>query len=690
MSVTSASFTRIAVRAIGLVIVLPTVVILYLFKDNLAGKELVLGLLLFLSTLGFYLIWSAVGTIRTIQGRLERISSGEPDEDEPEDEESQLQEMTGIIDSLNRLTVQFQANTGQLEKFIGQFAALSELTDVVARVPDIHELLHLVLAKALPGAQAMRGTVLLVTESRSDLELAASEGWAPPVGRIIERKDSIADRVIRTGQPFLVKDASDTSQLQWNAAPDADLYATSRSFLILPLKTKREVLGVVCLSDKVMGGSFTRHDQQFITVMLGQVGYAIENARLLRQAQDAARDLRKTVHDQEIEIQAAEGRIQEAEKLSSLGRLAGGVAHDFNNLLQAILTYTRLARQATSEDSPAAPDLDQVRRAAERAAQLTRQLLAFGRRQMLQPAYINLNRTISEFTTMIERLLGEHIELEVASSAIPTIHADPSQIEQVLLNLCLNARDAMPDGGKITVDVEGVELSSAFCESRDGLAAGRYVRLEVADTGCGMDQNTLAQVFEPFFTTKAVGKGTGLGLATVYGIIRQHRGYIDVSSKPGQGTRFSVYLPAVDRQADTVVQAIVPITEGEPATILVAEDERVVRELLVRILEGVGHKVIAATDGVEAIAMFDAHRSELSLAVLDAVMPGKTGREVHEHIRANAPEMPVLFSSGYDSDVANDGFIQEQGLTLIQKPFDPDELLARVREALDAALAETG
>lgn len=680
------SMKRIALRAAGLVIVLPAIVVLALFRDNLEGKEVALGLLLVVSGLGFWLVWSMIRAMTDIQSGLSKIARGEADSLNLTEGPTQLREMTEIINALNQLTIDFKENASQLEKFIQQFAALTELTEVTAKVPDIHDLLGLVLQKAVSGANAYRGTVMLMTEDRHSFELVSTQGWSSERTHLAV-EGSLAQRVVETGKPLLVGGDGAASELGIAEVTDAELY-TSNSFLILPLRTKSNVVGVVCLAEKITRGSFTSHDQQFLTVLLGQIGFAIENARLLNQAREAAKDLKRTVADQEVQIQAAQGRILQAEKLSSLGQLAGGVAHDFNNLLQGILAYSKLAQQEMDDGSRCYEDIGQVRKAAERAANLTRQLLAFGRRQVLQPTHINLNEVIHEITKMLRRLVGEHIELEVAAGDdLSTVYADVTQIEQVLMNLCINARDATPDGGRVTISSSNITLDEVFCDSRTDLTPGEYVLLRVTDRGSGMNEETLRQAFEPFFTTKEVGRGTGLGLATVYGIVKQHGGFIDVESRLGEGSTFSIYLPAVDAPAATTEKDPVVETSGGNETILVAEDEDAVRSLIVRILEGAGYQVLVAHDGLSAAVLFEQNSDKISLALLDVVMPKMSGREAMIQIREIRPDVPILFSSGYSSDAVNTGFIHDEDLPLIQKPFDPDDLLIKVRSTLDAELA---
>ena len=366
-----------------------------------------------------------------------------------------------------------------------------------------------------------------------------------------------------------------------------------------------------------------------------------------------------------------EAELLAAQKLESIGRLAGGVAHDFNNLLTAITGYTSLLLERTKGDEGLTHDLGEIHRASERAAQLTRQLLAFGRRQVLQPRAVDLNVVLAETGSLLRRLLGEHVELELRPApGLGTVRVDPGQIEQVIVNLAVNARDAMPDGGRLTITTRELE--------QDGLSV---VELEVTDTGSGMDEETKAQIFEPFFTTRT--DGSGLGLASVYGIVRQSEGEVTVESEPGSGSSFRIRLPRIAEPA--AVEA--PTTASAPGngseTILLVEDEDVVRALARRVLEHRGYTVIACANGAEALEVAARRDQPIDLLLTDVVMPGLRGHEVAERVTASRPDVKVLYMSGY-SDEALLGRAAIDERALIEKPFAVDALADRVRKALDS------
>jgi two-component system cell cycle sensor histidine kinase/response regulator CckA len=377
-----------------------------------------------------------------------------------------------------------------------------------------------------------------------------------------------------------------------------------------------------------------------------------------------------------------EGQLRHAQKMEAVGQLAGGVAHDFNNLLQAIAGYTELSLAELAADSSIRGNLHEVSKAAERAAVLTRQLLTFSRRETLQPAHLDLNDVIADLMKMLGRIIGEHIELTVTPGhELRNVHADRGQVEQILMNLCVNARDAMPDGGRISIETRNEHLGPEYCQAHPSAGEGDYVLLAVSDTGEGIAPEIQERVFEPFFTTKEVGQGTGLGLATVYAIVARHGGLIDLDSGPGRGTTFRVYLPASPAAAEAEAPAAVETVEGGDETILLAEDDEAVRKLAVRILSRGGYRVLVARDGAGAMDLLDRHAGQIDLAILDVVMPKRSGHQIHDEIRRRGLDVPVLFSSGY-SYAAIDGDQIPEGAQLIQKPYGPEELLRATRSIL--------
>ena len=381
-----------------------------------------------------------------------------------------------------------------------------------------------------------------------------------------------------------------------------------------------------------------------------------------------------------------EGQLLQAQKMEAVGHLAGGVAHDFNNLIQVILGYVELMLLEMEPGAPHYKNLGEIKRAGERAALLTRQLLAFSRKQVLQLTSLNVNHVVKELLQMLKRLISEHIELIFLPCKFPeNVRADRSQLEQVLMNLCVNARDAMPTGGQLLIETYNQEADEVFIQENTWARPGRYLCISVSDTGCGMSKETLSKIFDPFFTTKEKHKGTGLGLAMVYGIIRQHQGMVDVYSQVGKGTCFKIFLPAdlPDNEGKSVIQEPA-YDKGGTETILLAEDEEQIRNLACNVLTKAGYRILSATDGRQAQEIYQAHAGEISLLFLDMVMPKLGGAAVYETAKTLNPKIKCLFSSGYSPQGLLDNFIQKEGLHLLQKPYTRHELLKKIRLVLDA------
>ena len=380
-----------------------------------------------------------------------------------------------------------------------------------------------------------------------------------------------------------------------------------------------------------------------------------------------------------------EQQLLQAQKMEAIGRLAGGVAHDFNNLLTIISGYGGLLKDGFMAGKPSVENLDPILRASERAAQLTRQLLAFSRRQVLKLQPVDLNRVVGEVEKMLHRVIGEDIELRtVLGAQMGTIQADSGQIEQVIVNLAVNARDAMPDGGKLTIETANVEWDDASSRQHAGAMAGSYVMLSVCDSGMGMSKETQARIFEPFFTTKEMGKGTGLGLATVYGIVKQSGGNIWVDSEPGQGTVFKVYFPKLNHAAAEPAPTVASPARAGSETILVVEDETAVRTLVCRILERQGYSVLQTGEADEALRLSREHPGRIGLLLTDIVMPHMSGPDLAESVCRIRPEIRVLYTSGYTDNTVVTRGVARGGMAFFEKPFTPDALARRVREVLDA------
>lgn len=394
--------------------------------------------------------------------------------------------------------------------------------------------------------------------------------------------------------------------------------------------------------------------------------------------------IQRLVDERTHELRQKDEQLRQSQKLEAIGLLAGGIAHEFNNLLQAISGYTRYAMEGIPQGEQSYKDLESVLEASDRAASLTRQLLSFSRRQTVDRRHLDANEMVADLTRMLCPLLGEHVKLKMhLGKNVGAVFADSGSFQQVLVNLCLNARDAMPEGGEIIVKTERMNITAAFSEHYADLKPGHYVEVAVSDTGLGMTPEVCEHIFEPFFTTKPVGQGTGLGLPMVYGIVQQHEGAIHVYSEPGYGSTFKIYLPSTDLGTEAF-KGDDSAVEGGRETLLVADDDPQVRDVARRILTKSGYTVMTANDGEAALEAVRKHHGKISLVLLDAVMPKMSGREVYYHVKDEFPGMKVVFCSGYDPETQQSNYIVNEHLQLVEKPYNPECLLRTVRQVLDA------
>ncbi len=386
-----------------------------------------------------------------------------------------------------------------------------------------------------------------------------------------------------------------------------------------------------------------------------------------------------------VEQKNLEEQVHHAQKMEAIGQLAGGVAHDFNNILSVILSYTTLVLDDLKPSDPMREDLQEVKAAAERASGLTHQLVAFSRQQMLEPKVLDLNQVVTDMKTVLQRLLGEQIALSIfEGDHLGKVYADPSRIEEVLTHLVANAREAMTGGGVLSIKTTNLELDAAGTEHHPGVISGSYVVVEVTDTGTGMGPETRARLFEPFFTTKQKGKGTGLGLATVFGIVKQSGGHIRVFSEPGSGTTFWVYLPRTDRSAITASPSKNTRPQRGSETVLLVDDEDQVRALVREILDRHGYNVLEAQNGGEAFLICEQYPDSIDLLLTDVVMPRMSGRALAQRLAPMRPEMRVLFMSGYTDDASVHDGVFDAAIAFLQKPITPEALLQKVRHVLDS------
>ena len=429
---------------------------------------------------------------------------------------------------------------------------------------------------------------------------------------------------------------------------------------------------------------------------LGELATAF-NA-MVDKLRDSQRELECKVQERTAQLEESNRRLDEAlhhtenqlvqsQKLEAVGRLAGGISHDFNNLLTVILGYTDISKRNLKEGDPLLRNLEEISKASERAASLTRQLLAFSRKQVMQPKVFDMNTVVSDLRKMLRRMIGEDVELRVSlESELGNIKADPVQLEQVIMNLVVNARDAMPKGGKLSIETSNVYLDEAYAREHVSVVPGEYVMLAISDTGCGMDEETRQQIFEPFFTTKEPGKGTGLGLSMVYGIVRQSGGNIWVYSEEGTGTTFKIYFPRVTAAAEEYKRTSGSVEAPKGfETILLVEDAALVRTLARQVLETAGYRVLEAASAEAALKICEnINGTRIDLVLTDVVMPGMSGNDMSKILLARQPDMPVLYMSGYTDDAIVQHGVLEPGINFLQKPFTPGALAMKVREVLDA------
>ena len=507
--------------------------------------------------------------------------------------------------------------------------------------------------------------ILFVDDSPEDVELQQRElrhGGLSFVSKRVEQRDDLA-MALRDLKPDLV--ISDYSM------PALDG--------LTALKVTREI----CPEVPFIFVSGTIGEERAIeSLKSGATDYVVKD-RIAGLVVRVRRAL-KEVMDRE-QRRMLEEQFRQAQKMEAVGRLAGGVAHDFNNLLTVIMGYTENILARFPPGDPMQEDLREVLNAGQRAASLTRQLLAFSRKQVTTPTVINLNSAVAEMDKMLRRLIGEDIELNTTlDSSLGRVKADATQIEQVIVNLAVNARDAMPDGGKLTIETANVTLDEALAPGQPGSKPGPHVMLSVTDTGHGMDAETRAHLFEPFFTTKEQGKGTGLGLSTVYGIVQQCGGTIVVHSEPGLGAAFKLYLPCVDAAVEPAMAAAPAVGAASGTeTILVAEDSEGVRKLLSEVLRKRGYNVLAAGDGEEALLIVENYQGAIHLLITDVIMPRVGGKELAERIAPIRPETRVLYTSGY-ADPAFLAGILEPGVAYLQKPYPLEDLVRTVKDVLSA------
>jgi len=536
---------------------------------------------------------------------------------------------------------------------------------------DLEQVLTTVMEETALVLRTEAGSILLLDEDGRELVFEAAVGPRSEEmrGLRLPAGQGVAGWVAREGQRLLVPDVAEDPRF-YSDIDEATGFVT-RSILAVPLKVKGKVIGVIEAVNKTEG-YFVQADVALLSSMAQSAAIAIENARLYKDLQDRIKELKRT-----------QAQLLQAQKMEAIGQLAGGIAHDFNNLLTPMGGFAELLLGKAPEGSKQQKYLRQIKIAAKRAADLTGQLLLFTRQQEGKRHSVQLNSVVEETRDLLEHSIPKEITIELRlASELWAVEADPSQISQVLMNLCLNACDAMPDGGTLTLETRNVTLDEEWAQTIIGARPGRYVRLSVSDAGCGMSPEVQARLFEPFFTTKEVGQGTGLGLSVVYGIVKGHGGFINVYSQEGRGSTFHVYLPAIEEAVEKREVEGLELPTGTE-TILVVDDEEAVWALGQSVLESCGYSVLMAEDGLQALEVYRAHQGEIGLVVLDVVMPRMGGMECLRRLREMNPSVKVLISTGYMADGLVQELVAEGALGVVEKPFRIRDFAVAVRAALD-------
>lgn len=587
---------------------------------------------------------------------------------------------------LRLLTDKLSQKVNELNAVNQRLGALIEVNQQLVLERDPYRILEKFCHAAREMIGARHAAIGVLDEEGQRVRHYLTSGLENEVARRLTPPPAdrgVLNQLLKEGRPIRLRNMSDHPQaVGLVAGPGALNHPVIRSFLGAPIASLTRLYGWLYLGNKVGAEEFSEEDERVISTVAAQVAVAYENGRRYEEIQRHADELEREI----TERKRLHERLLQAQKMEAIGRLAGGIAHDFNNILVVITGYTELLLDLRQDEQYLNQGyLEEVKRASERAAGLTRQLLAFSRQQVLQPVVLDLNEVVINTEKMLRRLIGEDIDLiTVPEPDLDRVKADAGQIEQVIMNLAINARDAMPHGGFLILETANIELDETYTRQHLEVAPGAYVMLAVSDTGIGMDIETRSHLFEPFFTTKELGKGTGLGLATVFGIVKQSGGHIEVYSELNTGTTFKIYLPRAGDTPETpeFIQTLAePLQVSE--TIMVVEDEVGVRELICDVLNGRGYTILQASNGKEAVQLVEQYSLPIHLLLTDVIMPGgMNGREVAEYLVRLHPETKVLYMSGYTDDAIVHHGVLEEDVAFLQKPFTPEMLKRKIREVL--------
>lgn len=674
----------------GLTSILPLLLFLFvlrqydLFQDYQAMA--ILGMSFVLAGLGFLFFMKTVTGVDRLSQDFIKMEQGEIEELGERDTSSEFTEMARIAESFNKTLTELKSHTKELESLIGQITTLSELTELVSRIPDIKEVLKIVLQRTMGAVNAKMGSIMILDDESQTLRIAASEGLDETVvaKTIIRVGENIAGKVAQTGESILVEDLDQDSRFSKVNDPK---YKSS-SFISMPLRAHWRVMGVLNLSKRGGTGVFSESDLKFLTTLLGHVGFALENAKLLKDAKSAAEQLQQVVSKQSVQLDVAQKEVlysmelfQEAQRMEAMGTLAGGIAHDFNNLLMGIQGNISLVLNDIESSHPHHERLQNIEQYVLKGADLTRQLLGFARGGKYDVKIVKLSDLVEKSSKLFGRTRKEiKIQRELQEDIWP-VEADPAQIEQVMLNLYVNACQAMPEGGELYLKTENLILNEDFVRPHE-LNPGKYVKISVSDTGIGMDEETIQRIFEPFFTTKNMGRGTGLGLASAYGIVKNHEGIINAQSKKGKGTTFNIYLPASEKEVIKEKEHFEELLEGKE-TILLIDDEDMIISVGSPMLKRLGYGILIARSGKEALEIYVKNKDKIDMIILDMIMPDMGGSETYDRIKEINPDIKVLLASGYSLDGQASEILKRGCNGFIQKPFKMAPLSQKIREVLD-------
>jgi signal transduction histidine kinase/CheY-like chemotaxis protein len=596
-----------------------------------------------------------------------------------EELKKKLEELKEEIDKRKQAEERLQGNDEEARRLAQETAAIAEIGRIISSTLNIDEVYDRFAEEVHKLIPFERIGINVINAQDQSVTIAYVSGHDIPDRRKGDRfplAGSLGEELLKRRSSILFQ-VDDEKEL-------TDRFPT---FLSTFQSGIRSTISVLLFShDQTIAGlhiqslkpnAYTEAELKLAEKVSNQIAGAIANAQLFAQHERS-----------EKEKEGLQEQLRQSQKMEAIGRLAGGVAHDFNNLLTVITGYCELSLLDLSKDDPGRQKLNEIAKAAERAGNLTRQLLAFSRRQILEMKVVNLNIILNDLDKMLHRVVGEDIDFKtVFADELGLVKVDPGQIEQVVMNLVVNARDAMPQGGRLTLETANTELDEGYTRSHVGVASGAYVMLSVNDTGIGMTKEVKEQIFDPFFTTKEKGKGTGLGLSTVYGIVKQSGGDIYVYSEPGKGTTFAVYLPRVFEPLEELKEEVPveKIPQGNE-TVLVVEDEDSVRAVAVDILRAQGYKVLEATGGGEALIICEEEKNPIHLILTDVVMPQMNGPQVIERLMQVRQDFKVLYMSGYADETVLHHRLLERGVTVIHKPFTVEKLARKVREVLDKNL----